>query len=477
MKDAKANDTSASSQSAPDLRRLPQVDKLLRHPALADLGTRLHADILTELARRELNLCRLEAGRGAEIPELDVLAKRVAHQGSALFAGGVRQVLNGTGVILNTNLGRAPVPNAAVKRLSEVLPGYCSLEIDLETGKRGERTSHLELLLSLLIKCETAIVVNNNAAAVMLAVSALAAGKEVIVSRGELIEIGGSFRLPDVITSAGGILREVGTTNRTRVDDYRKALSSNTGLILRCHRSNYEITGFTEQPKLADLAALAQESNVPFIEDLGSGAIIDLGKLGLRDEPTVPDVLKAGADVVLFSGDKLLGGLQSGIIAGKKSVVERLRRHPIYRALRADKLVLGILESVLSEYLTPEPETRIPALRMAMIPASELEPRAQGIATRMRSQLQVLRCVAHATESAFGGGTLPSETLSSFGLMVDSDKKISAERIVRELRFGDPPLIVTVSGERVMIDLRTIRPEEEEELVRVLLQADQRLQK
>ncbi|MBC7997664.1 MAG: L-seryl-tRNA(Sec) selenium transferase, partial [Leptolyngbya sp.] len=311
-----------------NLRNLPQVDKVIRHPLVQAIQDKIHPDILARLARRELAFFREEIIKGGAAPSIETAAQAVADGVSQLLAGSVQRVINGTGVILNTNLGRAPLPMSAVERLNQTLPGYCSLEIDLATGKRGERTSHLELLLSLLTGCQSAIVVNNNAAAVMLSVSALASGKEVVVSRGELIEIGGSFRLPDVITSAGGILKEVGTTNRTRVDDYRNAISANTGLLLRCHRSNYEIRGFTEQPKLAELAALAEEVSIPFIEDLGSGAVIDLAGFGLKDEPTVPDVIQAGADAVLFSGDKLLGGLQSGIIAGKRSVVERLKRHP-----------------------------------------------------------------------------------------------------------------------------------------------------
>jgi L-seryl-tRNA(Ser) seleniumtransferase len=361
-----------------------------------------------------------------------------------------------------------------VERLSGLLPGYCSLEIDLKTGKRGERTKVLEELLSLLTGCEAAIVVNNNAGAVMLAVSALSYGKEVIVSRGELIEIGGSFRLPDVIVSAGGVLKEVGTTNRTRADDYRKAVTPNTGILLRCHRSNFAITGFTEEAAMGDLVKLSKETGVPLLEDLGSGAIFDLSSLGLKAEPTVGSVIQAGVDLVLFSGDKLLGGVQAGIVAGKRELVERLRKHPIYRALRADKLIITILEGVLSQYLSPEPQTTVPLLAMASCPSESLRQRAENLCSRLLARVKVLRTQICPASSAFGGGTLPDQTIPSFGLEIHAP--VSCEKLVEKLRAAEPPVVPIVSDGKVILDLRTILPEEEPLLMAALEQVDQELQ-
>ncbi|HEY9777387.1 MAG TPA: L-seryl-tRNA(Sec) selenium transferase [Planktothrix sp.] len=464
-------------QAAPERRSLPQVDKILRHPLVDAAASRIRRDILAELTRRRLESYRKNLARGdsSSIPDLDALAASIVADAEALLAGGVRRILNGTGVILNTNLGRAPISPAVVERIAKILPGYCSLEIDLDTGKRGERTAVLQELLSLLTGCQAAIVVNNNAAAVMLAVSALAHGKEVIVSRGELIEIGGSFRLPDVIVSAGGLLREVGTTNRTRADDYRKAIGDSTGLILKCHRSNFAISGFTEETSLADLVKISSETGIPVIEDLGSGALIDLSVVGLKEEPTVSSVLQSGADLVLFSGDKLLGGLQAGIVAGKSAFVDQLRRHPIYRALRADKLVIAILEGVVAQYLQPMPEKSVPLLTMASLAASDIERRAQAVAQRLHPQLKAMRVGVAPVQSAFGGGTLPTELLPSFAVQLSSDAH-SSEKLVKILRASEPPVVPIVNDGKVLIDLRTIQIEEESLLIDVLLTLDERLQ-
>jgi L-seryl-tRNA(Ser) seleniumtransferase len=296
--------------------RLPQVDRILRHPEVLDAQTRMRRDLVADLVREELERLRNNDRVSDSEMELEAIASKVVAKVDALLSPALRKTINATGVVLNTNLGRAPISAAAIAYLQEVATGYCNLEIDLGSGKRGKRSARIDALLRLITGAEAAVVVNNNAAAVLLVVNAFAKDREVIVSRGELIEIGGSFRLPDVIESAGGILREVGTTNRTRIADFRKAAGMNTGLLVRCHRSNFEIRGFTEQVSLEELVQLGKETEVPVLEDLGSGVLFDLGAAGLKDEPTVREVVSTGCDLVSFSGDKLLGGPQAGIVVG-----------------------------------------------------------------------------------------------------------------------------------------------------------------
>ncbi|MBX9669898.1 MAG: L-seryl-tRNA(Sec) selenium transferase [Candidatus Obscuribacterales bacterium] len=455
--------------------RMPQVDRVLREPLLEELSSRVRRDVLTVLVREDMaQQRRLFEGNGgkeedAEAIEPSAIAERVVKAAELLFLGGVRRVINGTGVILNTNLGRAPLPISTLNRLSELGQGYTSLEIDVATGKRGERTAMISRLLSLLTGCQSAIVVNNNASAVMLAVSALARGKEVIVSRGELIEIGGSFRLPDVITASGGILKEVGTTNRTRVGDYRAAITTNTGCILRCHRSNFEITGFTEEPKLSELVQLSKESGIPLVEDLGSGALFDISKLGLRYEPTVDRVIESGVGLVLFSGDKLLGGPQAGIIAGDNALVTRLRKDPIYRALRVDKLIVALIEIVLAQYLTTEPSQNLPVIALAAQSLESIDKRVHEFISMLRAELSadivlsVVDCL-----SALGGGSLPGQTLPSRGLQVGSST-LPITLIAQRLRNSDPSILSIIQNDSVLIDFRTILQRDELELKEALL--------
>ncbi len=457
--------------------RMPQVDRVLGEPLLEELAQRVRRDILTVLVREDMaQQRRLFEGMGnrkteestQEMIEASAIATRVAKAAEALFLGGVRRVINGTGVILNTNLGRAPLPISTLTRLVELGQGYTSLEIDVSTGKRGERTAMISRLLSLLTGCQSAIVVNNNASAVMLAVSALSRGKEVIVSRGELIEIGGSFRLPDVITASGGILKEVGTTNRTRVSDYRAAITDNTGSILRCHRSNFEITGFTEQPKLAELVELSRESGIPLVEDLGSGALFDISKLGLRYEPTVDRVIESGVGLVLFSGDKLLGGPQAGIIAGENALVTRLRKDPIYRALRADKLIIALIEIVLAQYLTPEPAQHLPVIALAAQSVESIDRRIQQFIGKLKTSNKIVFSVVDCL-STLGGGSLPGQTLPSRALQVSSST-ITSETIARMLRDSDPSILSIIQNDNVLIDFRTILQRDELELEGALMQ-------
>ncbi len=469
-----------------DAVKIPQVDKVLREPALVRLSETIRRDILAQLVREDLAAYRknLDAKKvesnsrngmpsgsniSASLLEPAAIADRVASVAANLLQGGVRRVINGTGVILNTNLGRAPLPIATLNKLTELGQGYTSLEIDTTTGRRGERTAMVSRLMSLLTGCESAIVVNNNASAVMLCVSALSRGKEVIVSRGELIEIGGSFRLPDVVTAAGGVLKEVGTTNRTRATDFRDAMGDNTGLVLRCHRSNFEITGFTEEPKINELVEYARAKNIPLADDLGSGALFDISKLGLDYEPTVDRVIENGVDVVMFSGDKLLGGPQAGIIAGKREYISRLRKDPMYRALRADKLIIALIEIVLAQYLSPDPVESLPVISLASQAVEQIEQAAKSLFNEIEVEARGHGVTVTVVEcrSTLGGGSLPGKTLPSFGIEIVSSTHTSAQ-IAMVLRQCEPSVISTVHDEKVLIDFRTILKRDRLDLIHAI---------
>lgn len=451
--------------------RIPQVDKVLRHPLMLAEQERIKREILTELTRRELEELRENSARLKDLPDLETIVQSIIDRARQLTKPGLTRIINATGVILNTNLGRAPLPADVLGHLSEIACGYCNLEFELESGKRGERGGHIETLLRLLTGCQAAIVVNNNAAAVLLAVNTLARNREVIVSRGELIEIGGSFRLPEVIVAAGGTLIEVGTTNRTRIGDFRQAINENTALMLRCHRSNFEIRGFTEEVTLDELVALSRTTGIPLLEDLGSGALIDLCESGLGSEPTVASQVEAGSELVTFSGDKLLGGPQAGIIAGRKDTVQRLRKNPLYRALRPDKLTLSALEAVLRHYLSPNPASLIPALTMALMPASQLEERAKAFAARANLALKKINCEVVATESTPGGGSLPGRTQLSFGITLRC--RIKPNQLAAYLRRASPPVVAVVKEDQTVLDFRTVRGDEENLLLDALLSIDQ----
>lgn len=453
--------------------RIPQVDKVLRHHRLVELQTTVRRDIIASLVRQKLDKCRADLASGTSVPELESIVNSVVEAAASLMAPRLHRLINATGIILNTNLGRAPLSESILQRAIDVAAGYCNLEFDLATGKRGERARGIETLLQLLTGCEAALVVNNNAAAVLLAVSTFAHDRQVIVSRGELIEIGGSFRLPDVIMAAGGDLVEVGTTNRTRLADFRQAVNENTGLFLRCHRSNFAVVGFTEEVCLPDLVSMSAETGVPVLEDLGSGALIDLENLGFAGEPTVSSQLKAGADLVTFSGDKLLGGPQAGIIVGKKKAVERLHKNPLYRALRPDKLTLSTLETLLCQYLSPNAECMIPALNMARTSVDELRARAEAICVKANASCRHIKCVIIETESAAGGGSLPGKTMPSYGVALAG--KMPPNQMTRYLRSGHVPVVAVVHEERVILDLRTVLPHEEAILLEAIKKLDQKI--
>jgi L-seryl-tRNA(Ser) seleniumtransferase len=466
--------------------RLPQVDRILREPSLIAREKEVRREVLTVLTRAVLTDYRTnESQSDASIDGSEITARQVAEKVclrvDKMLAGRLRRVINGTGVILNTNLGRAPLPAAIVAELIPILSGYSSLEISLESGKRGERIETIEEILRVLTGCEAALVVNNNAAAVMLAVRALAFGKEVIISRGELIEIGGSFRLPEVVEAAGGILKEVGTTNRTRASDYAIAINEKTGLILKCHRSNFAITGFTEEADEKELAAIACKNAVPLAHDLGSGALIDLAELGLTHEPMVQEAL-AHADIVMFSGDKLLGGTQAGLVVGQKRYIDTMRKHAIYRALRPDKLAIALAESILCQYLRSDVTDSIPVYRMAKATAKQLSQRAERMATDLNSRLKKLNCSTVPTTSAFGGGTTPAQELPSYGLRVSTvhgatprTENASANKIAAMLRENHPAVVSIIVEDQVTIDLRTVDQSEEIELAKAIEAVDERL--
>jgi L-seryl-tRNA(Ser) seleniumtransferase len=451
-------------------RRLPAVDELLRVPAVAALVAREGHAVVTEAARAVLDRMRAEITvdhldeKGLELA-LGGIADAISRELRQAMRHSLRPVINATGVILHTNLGRAPLSERALDRIRAAAAGYSNLEFDLKTGERGKRDVHTQRLFARLFDGlladgdETStIVVNNNAAAVMLALNSLAEGGGVVVSRGELVEIGGSFRIPDVMAKSGAIMREVGTTNRTRIADYEQVITEKTKLLLRVHRSNFQIVGFTERPSLDELVALGRRRNIPVLEDLGSGALFDLASVGVADEPGVVDSLRAGVDVVTYSGDKLLGGPQAGLLSGKPELIARCRSNPMFRALRVDKLSYAALEATLLDYVRHDTDA-IPALRMMRAPADEVRKRAEGLQGKLQ-KVPRLRMEIVGGESVIGGGAAPGSNLKTFVLAVTC-AGLSADELAAKLRANEPPIVVRVDEGRVLFDLRTVFPEQE----------------
>ncbi len=444
-------------------RELPSVDELIRMPAMASLTAANGAVVVTDAARAVLARLREEVASGL----LDAPALRLALEGVAgvveqhlrrALNYSLRPVINATGVILHTNLGRAPLAEDALAHICETAGRFSNLEFDVESGTRGKRDVHVDRLLRSLLSESpdsaqvSTIVVNNNAAAVLLALNSLAEGGEVIVSRGELVEIGGSFRIPDVMAKSGATLREVGTTNRSRVADYEKAITDRTRLLLRVHRSNFEITGFTEQASTAELVALARERGLPLMEDLGSGALVNLQNFGISGEPSVLDSLRAGVDVVTYSGDKLLGGPQAGLISGVPDLVARMRTNSLFRALRVDKLTYAALEATLLAYVKRDHDA-IPTLKMMRLTREEVGRRAEVLIAQVRSPR--LNLSVTDGESVIGGGAAPSSVLPT-RLLAVSCADLSADELSDRLRAFDPPIITRVEQGRVLLDLRTV---------------------
>ena len=460
----------------PDLfRLLPSIDELLHDDAMRPVAQRFGHAATLEASRSFLDGLRKQISAGS-LDDTE-LAAAIAQAPFAIerrlsdsLNYSLRPVINATGVILHTNLGRAPIAQAALERVSEISQGYSNLEFDLATGERGKRDVHVSRLFAQLLNSSgrevSTIVVNNNAAAVLLALNALAEGGEVIVSRGELVEIGGSFRIPDVMSKSGAVLREVGTTNRTRIADYEGAITDKTRLLLRVHRSNFQIVGFTEQPSLAELAELGRKHNIPVMEDLGSGELFDLRNVGVHGEPMIADSLRAGVDVVSFSGDKLLGGPQAGLISGSPELVAKVRSNPLFRALRVDKMFYAALEATLLAYLREDYDS-IPTLRMMRASEDELQHRAEHIARQLRISAPQLEIEVVESRSLLGGGSAPGSTLPSRAVSVKSGS-IPADEILQNLRRWPTPIVARVEEDRVLLDLRTVEAELDAEVAAAL---------
>ncbi|PYR79126.1 MAG: L-seryl-tRNA(Sec) selenium transferase [Acidobacteria bacterium] len=457
-----------------DLRVIPAIEQLRQRDAMRALEARYGRAALVDALRAETAALRdrLASGGLAAIAVDDAVFEIERGAESRLRAAmrpSLVGVINATGVIVHTNLGRAPLSAAAAARVADVAAGYTNLEYDLEAGARGRRDTHAERLLQRLTGAEAAVVVNNNAAAAMLTLAALAAGREVIISRGELVEIGGGFRVPDVMAQSGAILREIGTTNRTRAADYAAAITGRTALILRVHPSNFRISGFTERPSLEDLVAIGRRFGVAVAEDLGSGWLgwpeRDRTPPPLADEPIVSASVEAGADVVTFSGDKLLGGPQAGIIAGRREPLDRIRLHPLMRAFRVDKLTYAALEATLEQHAIGRGCEEVPVVRMIALTAEEIGRRAEALASALRGTPWRTRLVDG--ESTIGGGSAPGSALPTRLLELTRDD-LTADQIEQRLRALDPPVIARIENDRVVLDLRTVLPQDDAKLRELL---------
>jgi L-seryl-tRNA(Ser) seleniumtransferase len=465
MGDEKSAPTRVEQQR---LRALPSVSSLIQHPAIAPYAREVGARSLTRLAQLVVEEARQAILAGRATGDIVAVLQRRLQK---LSQPRLRSVINATGVIIHTNLGRAPVSDEAARAMAEVAGRYTALEIELESGRRGGRMSELSQLLSLLTGAEAGLVVNNNAAAVLLVLSTFCAGRAVLVSRSQAVEIGGGFRIPDVLRQSDARLVEVGTTNRTYVRDYAEAISDDTAAILSVHWSNFRIIGFTAQPELGELAELAHARGLLLIDDLGSGALLDTAAYGLAHEPTVQEAIAAGADLVCFSGDKLLGGPQAGIIVGRRELIEQVERHPLARALRADKTALAGTAVTLRHYLRGEAIEKIPVWRMIATPLAALEARCQ---TWQAALQDLVETEIVATDATVGGGSLPGETLPSRALALGAEAiaevvpGLTVEELARRLRTGQPPVVGRVEADRLLLDARTVLPEQDETLVEAL---------
>lgn len=461
---------------------LPSVDELLQRddikPLLENEGRAATVDaarhVLAQL-RQEIAGGRLAKQDAAQLA-IAGLTGAITRQLRTATAFSLKAVINASGVILHTNLGRAPLSQLALDHISQVAGRYGNLEFDVAPGTRGKRDVHVERLFSRLLNRDgvsgvRTAVVNNCAAAVMLALNTLAEGGEVIVSRGELVEIGGSFRVPDVMSKSGATLREVGTTNRTRLEDYAQAINDKTRLLLRVHRSNFAIIGFTEQPSLEELCALGHKHNIPVMEDLGGGALLPLRSLGVN-ESGVADSLRAGVDLVTYSGDKMLGGPQAGMLSGREDLLRRVRSNPLFRALRVDKLIYAALEATLMDYVR-ENHAAIPFVRMLSIPAGEIQRRAEAFQKKIGAAKQ-LKAQVIAGESLVGGGSAPTSTLPTFAVAITCES-LSADEMAEKLRLSTPPIVARVEEGRVLLDFRTVFEDEEDLIADALHMIDTRL--
>ncbi len=446
-------------------RSLPSVDRVMSDERVQRLAESYSRQAILELVRGQLSEAREAISNGGQAPDLDEMVEAVARQAEASWRPWPRRVINATGVILHTNLGRAPLSKEAIEAMQRAAAGYSDLEFELETGRRGSRQAHIARLLAQVTGAEAAMAVNNNASAVMLGLAAIASGKEVIVSRGEAVEIGGGFRVPDVLRQSGATLVEVGTTNRTYASDFEAAITEKTGAILSVHASNFRVIGFTHSPEIGELVELGNKRGVPVLHDLGSGCLLDTARFGLSHEPMPQESVRAGVGLGFFSGDKLLGGPQAGIIVGKRELVNVVSRHPLARAVRIDKLSMAALSQTLLHYVREEAAEKIPIWRMIATPLDALKARAERWKGLLpdASGLSVERSL-----SAIGGGSLPGETLLTWALCVDASGMGGADGFSRRLRESDPPVIGRIEEQRVLLDPRTVLPEEEAALVRAV---------
>ncbi len=448
-------------------RSIPSIEQLRQRQAMRELEATYGRAAVVDALRAEASVIR---ARLADSDGLDVVMETmeaaIRARLDADHAPSLVAVINATGVIVHTNLGRAPLAAVATARVAALASGYTNLEYDLAKGSRGRRDTHAERLICRLTGAEAAIIVNNNAAATLVSLAALGAGREVIISRGELVEIGGGFRVPDVMRQSGAILREVGTTNRTRVSDYAAAISDRTALLLRVHPSNFTIAGFTERPSLAELTALAKRFNLPVVEDLGSGFLgVPAGLEALRNEPSVADSVAAGVSLVMFSGDKLLGGPQAGVIVGTAGVIGQVRLHPLMRAVRADKMTYAALEATLEEYAAGRATDSIPVVHMIALSADAIRRRADALSARIAAA--GIRADVIKGSSTIGGGSAPGTTLPTHLVAI----ALPATRLESALRAQRPPVIARIENERVLLDLRTVPPERDDELAALVIAA------
>jgi L-seryl-tRNA(Ser) seleniumtransferase len=451
------------------MRNIPSIEQLRQRPAMRALEERYGRAALVDALRAEADAIRERAREGRPLADdvVSAIEQGVPARLETTSGLSLRRVINATGVIVHTNLGRAPLAAVAAQRVADLAAGYTNLEYDMARGRRGRRDVHAERLICRLTGSAAAVAVNNNAAATMIVLAALAAGREVVISRGELVEIGGGFRVPDVMAQSGALLREVGTTNRTRAADYAAALTDRTALILRVHPSNFRVEGFTERPQLQELVEIGRRFKVPVAEDLGSGW---LGASGvsrnfssasagpLRDEPLVQDSIAAGVEVVMFSGDKLLGGPQAGIIAGTESAISQIRRHPLMRALRVDKMTYAALEATLQEHAAGRAADTVPVIRMLTMTDEEIGARAKALMAALQGS--PLRAEAIDGISTIGGGSAPGSALPT-KLVALTHASMSASELEAQLRTLDPPVIARIENDRVVIDLRTVAPEDD----------------
>lgn len=441
------------------------MDEILRHDAVVALLATRPRPAVVDACRRALSDARAAISAGGDAPEPAALVASVAEIAVRRARMSLRRAINGTGIIIHTGLGRAVLSQRAREALDAVAAGHSTLELDPRSGRRGSRQDHVRELLIGLTGAEDALVVNNNAAAVLLAINTLAAGREVVISRGQLVEIGGSFRLPEIIRSAGAHLVEVGTTNRTRLSDYENALTDNTALIMRCHPSNFRITGFVEEAPLEGLVELGRKLDVRVMDDLGSGALVDVSRFGLDYEPTVQDSVRAGADLACFSGDKLLGGPQAGILVGRAGIISECRSNPMARAVRMDKLCLAALEATLRTYRDSDPILEIPALSSIARPLRDIDAQARGLARRINLlHIPGLRASVVPVESETGGGSLPGQSLESRAVALKSEV-LSADDLVERFRGYEPPILGRIAGGLFLLDMRTVDPHEARDIL------------